>query len=498
MKPFKHQTEGVAWILEHPRALLADEMRLGKTKQAIDAAQELFLAGKIDSVLVIAPGEVARSVWASEDGQIRANAYVPMRLDLIRSGKTTSWEYNPNGGDTPKQLHFVVTNFELARRPERLKSLLASVTPRTFLVIDEAAAVNSPSSAQTKAVLALSKITERVLLLNGTPFGDSPGHLYSPFQILDPKIIGAGNWYGYLARFAIMGGFRKLRNVRTETGWRKKMEPVQIVGWTNLDTLYDKTRPFVLRRLMNQVFDMPPALDPVTLEVPLSSQVWSIYRDMRDDAILRLESGEVVTAAQAGVLIMRLAQITSGFVGGIDGVDEPAAIGDEKLSAVLAWHEARLEEDPNFRVIFWCRFRLEAERLEEALRSRLGVDAVKLLYGGQSPEERSEAIRLLGPGCPDLPAALVGIARTGGLGLDLSGASTTVYVSNEYSLMVRQQSAARPLGPNQKRPCAYFDFVATGPQGQKTVDHTVIKSLRGKEDLAGWGASRWAQELRGE
>ena len=105
---------------------------------------------------------------------------------------------------------------------------------------------------------------------------------------------------------------------------------------------------------------------------------------------------------------------------------------------------------------------------------------------------------MLGPGCPDKPAALVGTAKTGGLGLDLSGASTTVYVSNDYSLLVRQQSAARVLGPNQKRPCAYYDFVATGPAGQKTVDHMVLKALRGKDSLAEWGAARWAAELKEE
>src|SRR3990167_10001439 len=356
--PFQHQTVGVAAILAHPRFFLADSMRLGKTRQAIDAAQELWLRGDIDAALVVAPGEVARSVWASQEtGQIAEYARVPTTLTLIRSGKVREWEYAPdNWPGTDKQLRWTVINYELMRRPERLKALLSQVTPRTMLILDESSAVNSPSSAQTKACYELSKICERVLLLNGTPHGDNPGHLFAPFKILDPSIIGCGNWYQFQAKYAIMGGFRKLRNVKTETGWRKKMEPVQVVGWTNLEDLYDRTRPYVLRRTLDDVFDLPPALDPVTLEVPLSQATWGIYKDMRDDAILRLESGEVVTEAQAGVLIMRLAQITSGFVGDVE-----LALGNEKLSAVLHWHEERLSEDPRFRVIFWCRFRREAE-----------------------------------------------------------------------------------------------------------------------------------------
>jgi SNF2 family DNA or RNA helicase len=266
----------------------------------------------------------------------------------------------------------------------------------------------------------------------------------------------------------------------------------------NLEDLYDRTKPYILRRTLDDVFDLPPALDPVTLEVPLEPETWSIYKDMRDNAIMRLESGEVVTAAQAGVLVMRLAQITSGQVGGVEGHEEQVALGHEKLQAVMSWHEARIQEDRNFRVIYWCRFRLEAERLAEALGLRMPSGSVRLLYGGQTPEERSEAIALLGPGCIDRPAALVGIAKTGGLGLDLSGASTTFYVSNDYSLMTREQSAARVLGPNQKRPCAYYDLVATGPNGQKTVDHAVLKALREKDDLASFGAARWAAVLKEE
>jgi non-specific serine/threonine protein kinase len=493
--PFKHQTTGTAALVEHPRFLLADVMRLGKTRTAIDAAQELWRRGEIDRAVVVAPGEIARSVWASVDtGQIAEYAAVPSRLTLIRADRETSWENAPG---TDRYLDWVVTNYELARRPERLARLRGLVTPRTYLILDEGSAVKNPASKQTKAMRVLARIARRCVILNGTPHGDNPGDLFAPFDILDPDIIGCDSWYQFRAKYAIMGGFRRLQRVKVAGVWKKQRVPVQIVGWTNLADLYDRTRPFILRRTLDEVFDLPPALDPVSIEVPLDPETWSLYRQMKRDALVELKSGERVTAAQAGVVSLRLSQITAGFIGGAPGHPDPETreVGREKLDAVLAWHAERLAEDPRFRVIFWTRFRREAERLAEALAPR-GETA--LLYGGQDEDERAAAIALLAPGSPDRAANLVGIERTGGMGLDLSGASTTVHVSSDYSLMSREQADARPLGPNQKRPCAYFDFVATGPKGEKTVDHVVAKALRNKEDLAAWGGARWAAELEAE
>lgn len=492
--PFKHQTEGVRWLLDHPVALLADVMRLGKTRQAIDLAQELFLRGEIDSAIVVAPGEIARSVWADpERGQIAEFSRVASELTLIRAARAVSW--SSPGLCVGTRFAWYVTNYELARRPERLEVLYAFATPRTLLILDEASAVKSPTSKQTTAMLNLRLRCGRVLLLTGTPHGDNPGDLYAPFKIMDPSIIGCSQWYQFQSKYAKMGGFRRLVKRKDEKGkWVQRREPVQIVGWVNLEDLYARTAPFILRRTLDEVFDLPPALDPVTIEVPLSWESWARYKQMRYTAIIEIESGQVL-AAQAGVLVLRLSQLTAGFISGVNGSTEPVPVSSEKLDAVVSWYEAMLTEDPKFRAILWCRFRAEAERLAAALSKRV---ITRLLYGGQTPEERTEALTLLGPGCVDQPAALVGIARTGGMGLDLSGASTTVYVSNDYSLMVRQQSEARPQGPNQTRPCAYFDFVCTGPEGQRTVDHTVLKALRGKEDLAAWGAMAWAESLRAD
>jgi SNF2 family DNA or RNA helicase len=82
------------------------------------------------------------------------------------------------------------------------------------------------------------------------------------------------------------------------------------------------------------------------------------------------------------------------------------------------------------------------------------------------------------------------------MGLNLTSAYTVVYMSNSYSLKVRLQSEDRVHRPGQVNTVSYYDVIATGPQGQKTVDSVVMKALRDKEQLATWTTSAWVKALQ--
>lgn len=492
---FKHQETGVRWLMERPYGMLGDSMRLGKTRQVIEAAQRLFLAGQIDRVIVVAPAPV-RDEWYDPDfGQLvryrredvtfrvtkyQARSQTWAAPDVKREAKATVASATPRPA-----LLWTVTNYELIRRDERLLPLLEFAGQRTLLVLDESLAVKSPTAKQTKACWKLRVKCGRVWALNGTPEGDNPGDAFAQYQVLSTDILGCKNWYQFRSRYGILGGFKGK----------------QVVAWTNLSDLRAKTSPHTLRRTLDEVFDLPPALDPVMITATLSEDSWRVYQEMKKDAIAWLDDNNSVSAAQAGVKVMRLSQITSGFLGGVStGEGEPEEmrpVGTEKLDAYLAWLEERLHEDPSFKVVTWCRFRAEAEGIYKALETWRPERA--LLYGGQHQDERTRALRLLSPSTTVAgPVVVVGTAKTGGFGLNFAAASTMVYVSNDYSLVTRRQSSARILGPDQKRPAAYFDVVATGPDGQKTVDHSVLKALRKKEDVSSWTAGDWARALMEE
>ena len=62
---YPYQRYGVAWLLRHPRGVLADDMGLGKTYQAISAVRRLFRFGKLNWGLIVVPKPLITN-WIEE------------------------------------------------------------------------------------------------------------------------------------------------------------------------------------------------------------------------------------------------------------------------------------------------------------------------------------------------------------------------------------------------------------------------------------------------
>lgn len=525
-----HQLEGVEQLVldEDPRRgrvipfafALFDEVGAGKTKQVIDAAQVLYLGNEIDTMLVITPG-FARSTWAEEDpdlGEVAKHAW-----DIVPN---VIHEYHRHCTDidfSSKALHWVVSNYEFIRRDNRLHDLLAILRGRkTYLVLDESWAVKGFSD-QMKACRTLrAKRALRAVELNGTPLADGkPEDLYYPFMILDPDIIGAQNRTHFRAEYCII-----------QADPQRRYE--KVIGYRNLGQLNSRIAPYVLTRRTRDCFDLPPMLDPIIVEARLTPPTWKMYVEQRDEMVSWLGS-QASVSKQAIVKALRLAQITSGFLGGLEELqpDAPIApptdpipqwlrakhpdaaepdqtpvpafilapggtgpqtreIGREKLDSFLHWLET-WPDQPD-KLLVWTRFTPELERTtRELLRI---YPQVRNLRGKQSETDRTAAKLLLAPGNKER-GAVVGNQKAGGASLNFSAANVAVYLSNGPALIERTQSIGRIERPGATQPMLIVDVVATGPRGQKTIDHAILKALRNKEDMARWTVAQWRAILKG-
>ena len=494
LAPYHHQIEGVYKLLTTPYLLLADEMGLGKTKQVIDAAQTMYMNGTIDRVIIACPSAV-RSVWFDPIlGEWAKHVWPDFPLQVaefrnkVRIWKTTEDE---------ERLKVVVTNYEFLRNEDNLAKMGKVVGPKTLLVVDESSYVKNHAAQQTKAIRILRKDCGRVVLLNGTPLTEGVGDLFSQAYIMNQNILSCRNKHHFDAIYAVKGG------------WQGR----QILSWRNVDHLQEKMAPYVVRRLKEQCLDLPPKIPSVNIQVTLDPKTWKLYKDMENEFIAWLGTNEASVSTHAAVRAIRLQQITSGYLGGIAGqkidangelveVESNVAViqnvGNEKRLAVIEWFKDRLAEDPQFKCVIWARFTKEILDLIEAFRVALPNVEVGRIAGGQTEKERNHAIQLLDPRtAPKGPVAVVGNPASGGMGLTLVAASTVLYISNYWRLITRLQSEDRVHRPGQTRPVNYFDVIAVGPKGQRTIDFSIVKRLAAKNEVAQMTSAAWLSELGG-
>lgn len=568
--PPPHVEAGVRFIVEHPWALLGDAMGGMKTAQSIIAAQFLHNADKIDQVIVVAPASVRPKVWFDEDlGQLAEQAFDDKRIVAIEyHNKVKMWTRGPAQA---KPLTFYITNYEFVRSKANLAALLPHANARTMLILDESSAVRTWDSAQTEACMQLRWRTNakdrpihgaprcgRVLELNGTPVGETPMDMFSQMNMLHPDILECRYVSHFETRYAVkvpvLGANGPLANPyakRQADGTVKNPHITKVEGWTNLDDLTARCAPYILRREAKD-FGVSFGLPAVGWEFRLSKETWDAYRDMRDEMVIWLKSG-VATSATAAIRSMRLSQITSGFVGGVedpciepvegglfddhgsalggdrattdgdradargpDGEADVAVVPDrrqqvtelgrERLDFALERHAELLKRDPDLKLLMWCRFVPELTRLlrEERLTfPSIPVGAVcgqKVLEGEhRQRDERDYALRLLHPKtAPPGPATVGATAGTGALGLNMTACHTVIDVSYDFSSMKKRQGDARVDRTGQTRPVSFFYLIAVGPKGQKTIDHHVMLTRTGKMRLADWTTSAWVRALKEE
>lgn len=481
--PYEHQKIGVESLVKRANFGILDEMGAGKTAQVIWAADFAYERKDIDTVLIICPAQV-KDVWIHPQySQIIEHSFI---RGIIHEFTSASKELP----DKNKGILWVVVSVELLRRLSAVQSLKKFLIDRRYwAIVDESSTISNWKADQTRGVMEVGKKAAKRSILNGTPYGNSLVNLYSQFAFLDYKILGFKNFYAFRNRHAQMGGYMKK----------------QVVAYHFVEELQDKIKPFVLRRLKKDCLDLPPKIRAPLREIKLNPKSWTIYCSMRDECVAYLERfSEVSIVTTAPVKTLRLAQICSGFLGGIEdeeseeGLKKTSEIGSELTDHFLDYYGFRIENDENYRLIVWCRFRPEISRLEERVRSRFPQVQLQVLRGGLSKVKAEEAKSFFNPDAPDPkgPALLIAQPQAGRFGLNFTKCSNADYISNGHSHLTRVQSEDRIDRPGQSFKTLIQDYVVVGPNRERTISGMILKALRANEDMASWVCSKWVSELK--
>lgn len=451
-RPYAHQLEGFQRSKDARAFAYLMEMGTGKSKLLTDNIAYLRERDEIDCAVILAPKGVHRQ-WIEEQLPTHFPPRIPMQSWLFFSHKKPPpWVFQRN----PKELVIVSMNLESLSHDsgqEFLKSLLRQHGLRTLVAVDESSRIKTPAASRTKALTRLTPKIGYRRILTGTPITQGLQDLYSQFRFLDPGIIGVPTYEGFRARYCI-----------TEAPRGRQVSPhaYKIVGFRDVDDLMTRVSKSSFSVAKEQCLDLPPKVY-MTREVEMSPEQQTHYKALKKHALTVLESGELVSPINALELLLRLQQVVCGHVQGelISPCPRITALGD-------VCEEAG-------KTIVWSRFKTDVPRICEELKRR-GLGHV--VHTGDTPnDERGVVIRQF---MTD-PAIRCFVATTasGGIGLNLTAATTVVYYSNAFSLEMRLQSEDRAHRIGQTQSVTYVDLVTPG-----TVDTRIVDALRTKQDVA--------------
>jgi SWI/SNF-related matrix-associated actin-dependent regulator 1 of chromatin subfamily A len=234
--PMEHQKEAIEKLVRNKKFILADDMGLGKTTSTIIAALETGAK----KVLIVCPASLKIN-WQREI------ANYSDRSVYIAEGKKFSDEHD-----------FVIVNYDILKNfhdtKEKDKSEIMKIN-FDLVIMDEAHMISNPQAQRTKIANDIASKSNRVWLLSGTPMTSRPMNYYNLLNLVDSPV--AMNWMAYAKRYC--NGFQ------FSVGKRKVWN---VTGASNLDELRERTSTHILRRLKEEVLDLPEKIiTPVYLRL---------------------------------------------------------------------------------------------------------------------------------------------------------------------------------------------------------------------------------------
>jgi hypothetical protein len=433
---YPYQEEGMLHLAFTERALLADEMGLGKTVQAIAACQLLSQLRDIKKVLVIATASL-KAEWVE---QINKFSTLPsLVIEGSRANRLAQYQCSS---------FFYLTNYEqiLIDGPDIQRLVSPDV-----IILDEAQRIKN---WQTKTANAVKLLKSRyAFVLTGTPLENRIDDIYSVIQFLDP------HFFGPLFRF--------------NRQFYRLDEDGKPVGYKNLDELYRKLQPIMLRRRKAEVEGQLPERTINNFFVSMEVEQRIRYEEYEDrvarllarvrNRMLRKEEFEML---QRWLACMRMI------------CDTPYILDPKcRISPKIRELKNTLEElltDQSIKIIIFS----EWERMLHFVRDlteKMGIKAAWHTGAVQQYRRRQEINRF--KESPDCRIFLS--TDAGSLGLNLQVANVVINLDLPWNPAKLEQRIARAWRKHQTRTVQVINFVC-----ENSIEHRMLGLLAQKQTLA--------------
>lgn len=446
LEHFWYQTETVRRVLRdfRGRALLADEVGLGKTIEACFALKEYWMRGLVKKALILTPPSLIGQ-WMEE---------LASKFDMAPvSPETGGYARDPETFWSRHDL--VVASLALARQPSN-RDRLAKID-YDLVIVDEAHYLKNRSTSVWQLVNELNK--RFLLLLSATPVGNNLTELYNLILLLRPGLLG------------------------TEAQFRRNYGQGPASG---ASALGDPARREKLRALLSEVMvrntrahidlKLPRRLaatekvKPEAIEAEILEELAAFIRTRYDSAApaerlrlmtLQMQAGSSPSALRYGLRDHDAAHPLHAIADKLSRLHHSA-----KTTALLALARRSREK----KVVF-TRFLATLEELRQALESE-GWN-VSVFHGSLSQAEKESAIADFRERSEILLSS-----ESGGEGRNLQFCNTVINYDLPWNPMTIEQRVGRVHRIGQTREVYVFNFCLAG-----SVEEYMLKVLHDKINL---------------
>lgn len=407
-KPFDHQHDGFIYGLEHDRWLLGDEQGLGKTKQVIDIAVAKKLQKNYKHCLIICGVNGLKWNWkneiathSNESGHIlgeKKNGKISSNADKLADLK--------NIKDIDD--YFLITNVESLRSGDIAEAIAKLCKNGTIgiVAVDEIHKAKNHSSQQGKGLLKIKP--ECRIAMTGTPLMNNPLDLY-----IILKWLGYENhsFYNFKNHYCVMGGFG---------GY-------EIVAYRNLEELQTQLNNIMLRRLKDDVLDLPEKL-MVNEYVEMLPKQAQIYKEVT--MAIKADIDRIKCASNPLAELIRMRQAT-GCTGILSSTINESAKLDrmEELVDELTANGRKV-------VVFSNWTQMTDEIFNRLAKSHVPA----IITGDTKDDERMRMVNQFQNGDADV---IIGTIGAMGTGLTLTAGSAVIFMDEPWTMANKQQAIDR-------------------------------------------------------
>lgn len=450
LSPFPHQIRTVERALRQMRgrALLCDEVGLGKTIEAGLIMNEYIIRRLVRTALILTPSSLVEQ-WREE--LIRKFDLPFIRHDSPEFKSTDMpWETHP----------YIVASLDTAKREPHRKQILRHAYD--LVIVDEAHHLKNRNTQAWKFVNQLKK--KYILLLTATPVENSMEELFNLITLLKPGQLQTASEYKrkFVNRHDPLqpqnvDELKRLiqsvmiRNRRSTTGvieTGRTAETIIIAPSQAEEQFYARLSGFVKQQLM----DMPSkeaSLHPFVLK-----------------NLLR-QAGSSVACT-----VPTLRKIRQELVGGAEGLQaeltELTTWAESDQTSAKMQHLAQVLISGREQTIIFTGF-VETQKAIAAFLRRQGIDATEF-HGGMSRAEKEQSIDRFRTGTPVLVST-----ESGGEGRNLQFCHRMVNFDIPWNPMRIEQRIGRIHRIGQNHEVNVYNLAAAGTVEQHIVHILDVK-----------------------